>query len=466
MSTTFSRVLIAAALCAGGTADAGKRVVVLEFDGPRTLADSGRDAVVRALGSDNDLVAPKRWLDAKSTARQAGSGSKPWAEAAKQAGVDAVVEGWVQDEDRAKVLTLIVTDATGHEFDQLTVKLGKDGALDAGALRALRAELDARLAWIEVELASEPTKRPANPADPVKLGADSSKQTPPLLGPQPAPETTAGPQVAVAEPAGVTVLAPKEPVDWLPDQPKRASQPTPRARVAGGFGRRSRSLAIGAENQDGVTQYAGVPDNHLAVDAAFYPFPKAKRDGQLQGVGFSFAVNQSLGSTVTFDDLEEVGEYAIDQHGFHAAVHYRAPLGASFAIDGEVGYGRQTYKIQDAPATFEVPDTSYHFLHAGGHLDLSITERATVGFGGKYFHVLESGDLTSVEWYGPGRTSGLALDASFVVPLPARLFVRGELAYTRFKTSFDGVGVITEDEGVFEAVDSNVGGSVKVGIDF
>ena len=47
MSTTLSRVLIATALL-GGTAYAGKRVAILDFDGPRALAETGRDAVVRA----------------------------------------------------------------------------------------------------------------------------------------------------------------------------------------------------------------------------------------------------------------------------------------------------------------------------------------------------------------------------------------------------------------------------------
>ena len=46
------------------------------------------------------------------------------------------------------------------------------------------------------------------------------------------------------------------------------------------------------------------------------------------------------------------------------------------------------------------------------------------------------------------------------------MFVKGELAWTRFKTQFDGVGVITEEEGVYEAKDSTISGSVKVGISF
>lgn len=481
MSSTLSRVLIATALLAAGTADAlaGRRVVVLDFDGPRTLADSGRDAVVRALGADNDIIAQKRWLDAKAEVTRTQPGPKKWPLAARRAGVDVVIEGWVQNDNRTKVLTVVVTDAAnGHEFDQLTIKLPNDGVINETTLRALRKELEDRIEWIESTTPRGGLEKPGpdkpetageGPQDPVKLGGEPKQ--PLKIGPEPAtPETEAKPaptETATASPApGITVLAPTEPVDWLPEQPKRISRPTPRARVAGGFGWRSRSLAIGAENQEGVQDYAGVPDKYLAVDAAFYPFPKEKRNGQLQGVGFSFGVNQSLGSTVTFDDLEEVGEYSIDSHGWNAAVHYRKPVGSYFAVDGEVGYGRQTYNIQDAPETFEVPNTSYHALHVGGHVDLSVTDRATVGFGGKYFHVLESGDLSSVDWYGPGRTSGLALDASFVIPLPAKLFVRGDFVYSRFKTSFDGAGIITEEEGAFEAVDSTVGITAKVGIDF
>lgn len=454
MNTTLSLVLLASLT---GTAYADvvpRRIAVLDFDGPRALAETGRDAVVRAVGEDNDLIPAKRWVEAKSAAsRSADRDRGGWSKAARQAGVDALVEGWVQAEGRQKVLTVVVSDAaTGKELDHVTIKLGNLGAgLTETTLKALRQELADRLAGIEPVSVTAP-----DALEPVKLG---SEVAPVPIGPQ-----LPAVKVAALEPSTTVTFEPKQP-DWLPEQPKRSSRPTPRARVAGGVGWASRSLAIGAEG-DGVTQYAGVGAKQLGVEAAFYPFPTKKRDGVLSGVGFSFGVSQSLGSTVTFDDLDEVGDYNIDQHALHAAVHYRAALGEHFAIDGEVGYGRQTYNLDDAPATFEVPNTSYHYLHAGTHLDLAITERASVGFGGKLFHVMDTGDLSSVEWYGPGSSSGLGVDANFVIPLPANLYVRGELEYTRIKTSFDGIGVITEDEGVYEAVDSNVGASVKIGIEF
>ena len=80
--------------------------------------------------------------------------------------------------------------------------------------------------------------------------------------------------------------------------------------------------------------------------------------------------------------------------------------------------------------------------------------------------MLGTGDLSSVDWYGPGGSGGWHLDGNFSVPLPSNMFVKGELSYTRIKTTFDGVGTITEAEAVSEAVDSTVSANVKVGISF
>jgi len=491
MSPRLSRLsgtLFVGALLLAGTAHANPhRLVVLDFDGPRTLADTGRDAVVRALGHDNDLVSPKTWLDAHASAARTSHGPTAWSKAAQRAHVDAVVEGWVQEDgrqrgaDRTITLTVIVTDASdGKELDQLTLKLGPNGAFTDDTQRRLRDGLDDRLDWIE----STATRIDPKPRDPIGNEDPAAPAAPPAttpaFGPQPAtpptedkpatqpkPTDVAATDTAAKDAAVLTALfgGRSSPSDTLPPI-HRVPHPTPRFRIAGGPGWRSRSLTIGAEEQGGVTQYSGVSDKSIGVDAAFYPFPWKRTDGQLSGIGFSFGVDQSLGSTVTFDDLETVGEYAIDQHGWNAAVHYRAPLSSYFTIDGEVGYGNRTYNIDDAPETFEVPNTAYHYLHGGAHLDMTVTDRASIGFGGNYFHVLDSGDLSSVDWYGPGSTGGFKIDGNFIVPLPARMFVRGELAFTRFKTSFDGVGQITEDEGVYDAVDSTVAANVKVGIEF
>jgi len=522
---------IIAPLLASAAADARPhKVAVLDFDGPRALADDGKAAVIGALADGYDVVASKHWLDAKAAASRRVHGPQSWAKASKASGVDAVIEGWVQDEGRSKVLTLIVTDASnGDELDQLTIKLGRKG-ITSSISDQVKKGLEDRFEWIEPINGGNPDPLPEyNPKDNRKIGArsptdddvasdddDRSSRRHRRARSDDRDDRSSrrrsrdddrydrddrddrddrevhrrrrhdDDDVTIKEPRHVAAIEVKSskadrdqnilanvfrPVTEEEDivtggKASHVPRPTVKARVSGGGYYESRTLYIGAANQEGVTQYAGVPNKGLGVGASFYPFPTQKIDGIQSGIGFSFGVAHSLGSVVTFDDGDQVGDYVINQSAWDAGVHYRAPLGSSFAIDGEVGYGARNYVIEDAPMTFEVPDTSYSFLSAGGHLDLKITERASVGFGAKYLYMLGTGDLSSTDWYGPGGSAGWHLDSNFIIPLPSNLYVEGEFAYTRIKTSFDGVGEITEAEGVSEAVDSNISGSLKLGIAF
>ena len=126
----FRIALTSVALCAAGSiADAKpRRVVVAEFDGERSLADSGRTAVVDLIEDEYDLVAPKRWVDARAAATRGAPGPDSWRKASRKLGVDAVIEGWIQNEGRHKMLTLVVSEArTGKQIDTISIKLGAKG---------------------------------------------------------------------------------------------------------------------------------------------------------------------------------------------------------------------------------------------------------------------------------------------------------------------------------------------------
>src|SRR6185503_18485418 len=95
MSLTTLRFALAAATLASfaGMADAKpRRLVILDFDGPRGLADAGREEVVQLLGEQYDVVAKKRWEDARAKAQAKSAGPATWKKAAKTSGVDAVIE--------------------------------------------------------------------------------------------------------------------------------------------------------------------------------------------------------------------------------------------------------------------------------------------------------------------------------------------------------------------------------------
>jgi hypothetical protein len=215
-----------------------------------------------------------------------------------------------------------------------------------------------------------------------------------------------------------------------------------------------------------LKQFSGVTTRGLELDAAIYPFPRRPADGVLSGFGVTGSIHHSLGSTVEFDDGSQSKEYVINQNGWELGAHYRAPLSALVAIDGGVFYGNQTFEIIDAPANLGVPDTTYSYLGAGAHLDLSITDRAQIGFAARYFTVLDAGDLALVDGFGPVSASGLGLEGSFTIPLPARLYVRGELAYQRISLETGGGGQLTDDQGVIGGTDSQVRGKISVGVAF
>jgi len=507
--------LAAAALCAAGTTTADakpRRVVILDFDGPRTLADNGRTAVVNVLGEQYDVVATRRWEDARSQVKDV-RGPQGWRKAAKQSGVDAVIEGWIQDEGRSKLLYVLIRDAsTGDEVDKVSVKLGKSG-LSGSNTDQLRTLLDEVLEYVETtpevgtklppvsgkqakELLGSKRRLEGDAPAGGSLEADqerprSGKDGADARGAKDARDAGEGKEPArakgEAEDGGVTERKPDkpsrevaaaeqeqkdvidvfgpdavEPETILGKKAAHVPQPTPRFAIRGGGYYGSRSFVPDADS-DNVQDYSA-RSKGLQLHAAVYPFPTKKMDGVLSGVGFTFGLYHSAGSVVGADTDDTVGNYGINQHGFEGAVHYRQPLGL-VSIDGEVGYSQHNY-ILSADFPLEVPDTQYSAFHAGAHVDLHVTDRATIGFGAKMFYVLDNGDLSSLDWYGPGSASGFDLDASFVIPLPKRLFIRGELDYRRVTTDFDGAGIITEEETVLSAADAAMNGSVNVGIQF
>lgn len=540
--------LTAAVLCAGSSADAKpRRLVIVDFDGPRQLADAGRNAVLSVLG-EYDIIATKRWEQARQTASQQLHGPAQWSKASKQAGVDAVIEGWVQDEGRRKILNVTVRDAsTGREFDTLSIRLdARNGISTEGSLK-LKTDLEEVLDWIDAGFNEPPpiippiNTRKIGPSYQVDDGETRVRRRRPIIDDDEdvieprrrarrtaevadgegeddrapradrgdrgerersdrgerddrddrgerdgatddrAAETTTESAVETGHEAKAVEVATareakeleaifpqssEDRVRLLGPKANHVPQRTRRFLIDSGLYLGSRSLVWDTEPDSFVMQYAGVSSKGLAVNAAIYPFPLKQMDGVVSGVGFTGSLHHSVGSSVVFPDVDVVEEYVINQNGWELGAHYRAPLNGMVAIDGGAFYGNQTYQIVDASDAFEVPDTKYSYLGLGAHLDLSITERAMIGFGARYFTVLDSGDLAGVDWFGPADASGLGIHGSVVVPLPASLYVRGEISYQRISLELTGGGIIADEEGIASGTDSLIRGHLNLGIAF
>ena len=62
------------------------------------------------------------------------------------------------------------------------------------------------------------------------------------------------------------------------------------------------------------------------------------------------------------------------------------------------------------------------------------------------------------------RWNHLPIDGNFVIPLPARLYVKGEIKFRRISTDFDAPDLSAEE--ARSASDGTVNGTVHVGIQF
>ena len=129
------------------TTNKGCKLVVRDFDGPTKLADASRGVFMRSLGLRYDLVPQKRW-DAAFDPRSDQHGVGRWQAAAKRTGVNAIVEGWIQDEGSRHTMTLDVRDATtGTSVDSVSVKVSDTGVVADPA--NLMVQLEEVLAWVD-----------------------------------------------------------------------------------------------------------------------------------------------------------------------------------------------------------------------------------------------------------------------------------------------------------------------------
>jgi hypothetical protein len=525
-TTNYLRFALATAatVCAVQVAEAKpRRVVVLDFDGQRQVADQSRSTVVSLLGESYDVVATKRWEEARAQFGRNNQGPSAWSKAARQAGVDAVVEGWVDDEGSYKLLTVQVRDAkTGTEIDNFQVRIGKNG-ISEQTEQSLRTQLDELLEWVTP--GAEAPQLPQASAKDIKsrkVGKSESRERESTIAfeedySEDEDEEIVGPGSRGSKRGGTRGIGGRgsaeiEFEDDSYDQPDdgRSSRkaapakvstatvsPTDRATadddrllnifgkeaveskellgitvdhtpvrttrfmIEGGFSYISRTLAYQGEDPQ---NFSGIGSKAIVVQGAVYPLPQKKYDGQVSGIGFSAKVYKAPNSSFLAENADgDVVEHSINFGGWEAAVHWRQPLGELLAFDARVGYGQQHY-VLESDAQIDVPDTDYGSFHAGGKLDLNITKGARVGVAAAYHYVTTQGMIVDIDWQGPANTSGLELGADFVIPLPKQLYVRGEVNFRRYSSEFQAADAAADPAD--SADDSTVSGTGYIGVAF
>ena len=116
-------------------------------------------------------------------------------------------------------------------------------------------------------------------------------------------------------------------------------RPTPRFSISAGGYYSSRGITFDHDpNASNTVDFPASSIHGMQVSAEVFPSPLKKQDGGLSGLGFSFNLAHSLGTTFTAMDDSGYGDYTYNHSQWELGAHYRYPIDI-VTIDGGVTYG-------------------------------------------------------------------------------------------------------------------------------
>lgn len=456
---------LAALVAASGSADAGAgRVVVLGFEGPSAVADDTRTEVVNLVARDHDVVSPKRWVKARRSAEEKDVGPRAWARAAREAGVDAVIEGAVHGGRGRWVLTLAAREAkSGNEIDTIEVPLGKDG-MSRDAKARLREELTDLLDWVDGSgeaargLDDESLEGGEDLQD-LEEEVEEEK-------PQPKKAVRGKDLVALFQEDDDEEEAPA-PIATAP-APARTGTPARKLElIAGGYVLSRTMDFIGGESLPGG--YPGRMARGLRIAAAVFPSSRANDRGRMSGFGVAAGVSRSVGSYVDVDHDGEILDLPVTQTRWSVAARYRRVSGGT-TLEASLGYGGLSHFVDDVPEEadedFDLIDGEYQEIEAGGRVELAIGPSARLAFGLTYLYPTDAGAITAPELLGNGTAWGIEGSAELQIALGRSLYLAAGADYRRMSLSFDGDGDMMSTFDVDGVLDTYTGAHLGAGSRF
>lgn len=513
-TSTFCLAAVLTGLTAAAAEAGTGRIVVMPFDGPRELADDTRTAVVTEISRNHDVVAPTTWVKARRTADKHELGEKAWAQAAKRAKVDAVIEGKVVKRGGKATLELTVVDAhEGTEIDRVEIQMpGKGVGRDAE--QRVRTELMHMLDWVDgVAVTRRVGGEDLSELEELQdLDGDEASDDDDM----PRPRRKKKEKVAEGERDDDEERDEREAreddddrdrdrderdEDDDDDAPPASDRGDDLVALFGDDGaspadgerraRRAAKAAAGARmfaasagavafsrtftfqgGADAPADYPGGVTKGVALAAELYPM-STDPTGKFSGFGVSLDYARGLGSSVEVGDDEVWDDFPIIYQEWSAAAHYRHNT-PKVGIDGSLGYRSITHVLdaessvaaEDMGAELDALDGEYGAITAGARLDFAAGPRATVGLSAQYLYVTSVGVISDATILGSGQAWGARAGADLLVTLSRSAYLTAAVTHQRVDIEFDGSGDMDADWEVDTTSDTFTGAQVGVGIKY
>jgi hypothetical protein len=416
-----------------------RRVVVLQFQGPRPWVDVARRVVIGLVEDHHDIVPLERFLSAGRRLDVVTYSPRKIALVARHAKVDAIVEGEVEGGDEKRVLVLSVREArSGRVVDTLTIPVA------SAKLLSEKDELGDEL----LDLLES-----AEPLDESDAGwgaesADGPSRSAPLVVSSLAESTTGAP--AVIEREGEA--AKKRPAVF--------------ALTAGvGVAASQRKLTFVAQQSIPTdTQPQGIDGNPgagLALSGSALVIPA--------GLMATFSFERSLGARLGYRDGGMVKSLSVSMRQLSVGLRGGKKI-KGVGLHLGMGYREIAYLISNRPGTLLVPDARYALFELGGGIRIPFKKDVfAISAEGGYLQALSTSGITDMSAYGKAGVTGWRADAAVEVRATDTMTVRLGADYTHVGLVFEGSGRLAhgldDDPGVdvAGATDSYFGGYLLVG---
>lgn len=514
--TTSKRWAALVVLCMvvglGGVAQAGgrKRVVVLDFEGPKS--EQFHEDLVKLIKKNHTVVSTEKWNGA---AEELGAGTlseKNIKKIAKKLKVDAVVEGKIDKRRDAFIIKLKLHQGKTGEMVGSPIGTKADGPrIDGKAQRDLKDELLGAIDSVESNhtgtIAEDEDEKPAKKVakhedeeeKPAKKKADDEEDKPRKFSKRSVEDEDSLPPKKVArrdddEPVKKTkkrkrveddeAEAPrkkKKRVAARDDEESLEAEAPPMSKAESlttaeraldvmlGMSLTARRLSFTFRPMDMAKTpgYKGNPVGGAILDATFYPlaFGHKRRD-----------IYKNIGLNVMYDrvikiDSKDADGNSLDTKSTRWSVGgvFRYPIGKGDnppVVGGSLSYGRQLFRIADA---VDIPSVNYNIYEPAAFVRLPIG-KLTLGLDGGLMIINDTGEFQDQMHYGTTKLIGYEGELSADYLVTPNVFVRAAFKYETIQFKFLGNGDLTINHDrdpmtvdVLTGQDNYIGGFVTAG---
>ena len=210
--------------------------------------------------------------------------------------------------------------------------------------------------------------------------------------------------------------------------------------------------------------YRGNPVPGLILAADVYPLAFNRRNK---------GIKRNLGVSVVFDrvikissNLEKMGmTYDLPTTEQHYAIGmvYRHPIGAAMQVEGSIRYNRRKFAIDGsnpalAPGDVDIPSTSYTYVDPGVALKYVMSPKMVLGGDARFLLITDTGAMQNPNQYGGATVTGLDIEGGVDYSVAPKILVRAAVRLTTIGFAFKGNGALTNNRDG-DATDTDVSGA-------